>query len=135
MDVPQRRSRWLNRAVREHWLPLLILVAPVAWVVWQSDADNALPFLPLPLAALAIGYVYRPRHVWILWLGSVITEWAMVGLFGKFGDLGSGETIASIMVEAFGWMFIGVLIPAWIGRLLRGALIDLGQDLRLQEDT
>lgn len=130
MSASRRVSQWLKQAVREHWLPLLILVAPVNWVVWQSDASNAILMLPLPLIALIVGFTFRPRHVWLLWLGSVVVEWITVGLWGKYSDPGAGETAFSIMIEAFGWMFFGVLIPLWLGRLLREALADLGWHMR-----
>jgi hypothetical protein len=106
---------------REHWLPLLILVVPINWVVYQSDADNVVPFLILPLVALVIGIVLRPRHVWLVWLGSVVIEWIVVGYMGKYNDPGD-ETVGSIMIEAFVYMFIGVLVPVWFGRLIRAAI-------------
>lgn len=126
MDIVQWALKWSKQAVREHWLPLLILVAPINWVVWQSDASNAIPMLPLPIIAFIIGFTLRPRHVWLLWLGSVVLEWVTVGLWGKYSDPGAGETVFSIMIEAFGWMAMGVLIPAWFGRLLRDVRHELG---------
>ena len=112
---------WLKSAAREHWLPLLLLIPPVVWVVYQSDAENILPMLPLPLAAFLIGLVLRPRHPWLLWLGSVVFEWIVVIAWGKYDVPGSGETLTSIMLEAFFWMAAGVWLPVWIGRAIRTA--------------
>lgn len=121
---------WAKAAAREHWRPLLILVAPINWVVWHSDAETAYPLLPLPLVALAVGALLRPRHVWFVWLASVVIEWVVVGIWGKYADPGQGETVASLMLEAFGWMAIGVLFPVWFGRFVRTTVDDLRQDLR-----
>jgi hypothetical protein len=113
--------QWVKEMARDHWLSLLILLAPINWVVYQSDkADNVLPLLPLPLVALIVGFILRPRHVWFVWLASVVMLWIVVGYMGKYNDSESGETVASIMVEAFLWMFLGVFIPIWLGRLARG---------------
>jgi len=99
---------------------MLILIAPIVWAVYQSDkAESTLPMLPLPLVAIIVGYVLRPRHVWLLWLGAVVAEWIIVLAFGMYNDPDSGETLASIMIEAFFWMFMGVLVPLWLGRLGR----------------
>lgn len=122
MKLWQRLAAWSTAAASEHWLPLLILVAPINWVVWQSDADSVYPFLVLPAVAFVVGMVRRPRHVWLVWLGSVMLEWIVVGLWGKYDDPGSGETIGSIMLEAFGWMAMGVLLPVWYGRFTRAVL-------------
>ena len=74
-NLLRRLVAWLVVAAREHWLALLILAVPINWVVYQSDASNAVPMLPLPIVAFAVGFFLRPRHVWLLWLGSVVLEW------------------------------------------------------------
>lgn len=121
MNVTQRLATWGKTAAREHWLPLLILAAPISWAVWNSDASNVLPLLPLPIAALAVGYFLRPRHVWLIWLGAVVIQWVAMLVLGKYGDPGPDETRLTITLEAFGWMAFGVLGPAWTGRLVRAA--------------
>ena len=75
--------------------------------------------LPLPIVAFVIGLALRPRHVWLLWLGAVVVEWVTVIAWGRYDVPGSGETLTSIMIEAFFWMALGVLIPVWLGRLVR----------------
>ena len=122
MNAYQRLWERTKMAACEHWLPLLILLAPINWVVYRSDADNVLPFLILPLVALVIGLVLRPRHVWLVWLSSVVMLWIVVGYMGGYSDPGPDETVVSIMIEAFVWMFLGVLIPVWFGRLTRAAI-------------
>lgn len=110
---------WLKQAAREHWLPLLVLFVPINWVVYQSDADNVLPLLPLPIVAFVVGLVLRPRHVWLVWIGSVVMVWLVIGYMGKYNDPGPNETVASIMIESIIWMLLAVLVPAWFGRLIR----------------
>jgi hypothetical protein len=121
-NLLRRLVAWLVVAAREHWLALLILAVPINWVVYQSDASNAVPMLPLPIVAFAVGFFLRPRHVWLLWLGSVVLEWIVVGYMGKYNDPTGGETVFSIMIEAFVWMAFGVLIPVWLGRFARAGI-------------
>lgn len=119
MDTIARLIAWLKKAVREHWLSIVILVAPINWVVYQADkADAITPMLPLPVTALVVGYVLRPRHVWLVWLGSVVVQLATMGVWGRYGNPGD-ETVLSLFLEAFIWMFLGVLIPVFIGRFVR----------------
>lgn len=126
MNASQRLSAWLKTAAREHWLALLILVIPINWVVYQADkAENLFPMLPLPLIAFAVGFALRPRHVWLLWLGSFVIEWVVVGYMGKFNEPGGGETVASILIEAPIWMAFGVLVPAWLGRFARRGIREM----------
>jgi len=133
MNAYQRLWEWTKTAAREHWLPLLILLAPINWVVYRSDADNVLPLLILPLVALVVGLVLRPHHVWLVWLSSVVMLWIVAGYMGKYNDPGPDETVASIMIEAFVWMFLGVLIPVWFGRLTRAAIDEQPRPDRRQE--
>ena len=121
MNVTQRLFTWLRRAAEEHWLPLAIIAVPIFWVVWNSDAPNVLPLLPLPIVALAVGFFLRPRHVWLIWLGAVVIQWVAMLVLGAYGDPGPDETRLSITLEAFFWMAFGVLGPVWTGRILRAA--------------
>jgi hypothetical protein len=79
--------------------------------------------LILPAVALVVGFVLRPRHVWLVWLGAVVIQWIAMGVLGKYVDP-EDETILSLILEAFGWMAIGVLLPTWLGRLVRAAIED-----------
>lgn len=77
------------------------------------------PFLfILPVAAFVIGFVLRPRHVWLVWLGAVVIQWVGMGVLGKYVDP-EDETVFSLILEAFAWMAIGVLLPVWLGRTVR----------------
>ena len=126
MSMYHQVSGWLQEAVRDHWLALLILVVPINWVVYQADkAENVLPMLILPLTAFAVGFWLRPRHVWLIWLGSVVIQWVVMGAWGTYADAGPDETVASLILEAFGWMAFGVMIPVWLGRLARDG-VELG---------
>lgn len=132
MNVTQRLSRWVKTAAREHWLPLSIIAVPVFWVVWNSDASNVLPMLPLPIVALVVGYVLRPRHVWLIWLGAVVVQWIAMLVLGKYGDPGPDETRLTLTIEAFAWMALGVLGPVWTGRVVRAAA---EEDIRPHKPT
>ena len=83
MALSQHIFTWIRQAAREHWLPLLILVAPINWVVYlASRADNSGPLLPLPVVAFVVGLVLRPRHVWLVWLGAVVIQWVTTAAWG-----------------------------------------------------
>lgn len=120
MAAVQHVGVWFREAARQHWLPLLVLVLPIHWVVYQSDADTVVPFLILPAVALLIGVVLRPRHVWLIWFGAVIIQWIAMGVLGKYTDP-EDETVLSLLVEAFAWMALGVLLPVWLGRWMRAS--------------
>lgn len=118
MNAFPGREGWITTAVREHWLPLVLLVVPIGLVVWGTELEST-PFLfILPVAAFVIGFVLRPRHVWLVWLGAIVIQWVAMGVLGKYVDP-EDETVLSLILEAFAWMAIGVLLPVWLGRTLR----------------
>ncbi|RIK37737.1 MAG: hypothetical protein DCC58_17565 [Chloroflexi bacterium] len=117
MQTTQRFTGWMKQALHDHWLPLLWLVAPVGFVVWSTGLDSTPLLFVLPVATFLIGFTLRPRHVWLIWLGAVVIQWAAMGIFGKYTEPGD-ETAFSLVVEAFFWMAIGVLVPVFLGRLL-----------------
>jgi hypothetical protein len=83
MTVTQRAGSWLKTAAQEHWLFLLLLVAPISLVVWETELEST-PFLwMLPAAALVSGFGLRPRRVWLVWLGAIVIQWIAMGVFGK----------------------------------------------------
>jgi len=96
----------------------LLLVAPIGFVVWSTGVDSTPLLFVLPVAALVIGFRLRPRHVWLVWLGAVVIQWVAMGVFGKYIDP-EGETVQSLILEAFAWMAMGVLLPVWLGRTVR----------------
>jgi hypothetical protein len=113
-----RLKRWLKTAFEQHWRVLALLIVPIGLVVWASEWED-LPFvLILPVAAFVVGFALRPRHVWVVWLGAVVIQWIAMGVFGKYSDP-EGETVGSLILEAFAWMAMGVLVPMWLGRTLR----------------
>lgn len=118
MNAFSSREGWINTAVREHWLPLVLLVVPIGLVVWGTELESTSFLFILPVAAFVIGLVLRPRHVWLVWLGAVVVQWVAMGVFGKYVDP-EDETVLSLIIEAFAWMAIGVLLPVWLGRTVR----------------
>ena len=116
-----RPWEWLKTASQQHWLPLLLLVVPIGLVVWGTELEFALFLLILPAAALAVGFVLRPRHGWFVWLGAVVIQWVAMGVLGKYADP-EDETVLSLILEAFAWMAIGVLFPVWLGRTIRNII-------------
>lgn len=113
-----RLKRWLRTAFEQHWLALVLLVVPIGLVVWASDWEGPLFVLILPVSALVVGFVLRPRHVWFVWLCAVVIQWIAMGVLGKYADP-EGETPFTLTVEAFAWMAMGVLVPVWLGRTIR----------------
>ena len=87
-------------------------------VVLAARLEIGLFFVVLPLAAFAIGFVLRPRHVWLIWLGAVVIQWIAMGVLGVYADP-EDETVPSLLIEAFPWMAMGVLLPVWLGRVVR----------------
>lgn len=120
MNTVGRFPAWTKRAAREHWLPLLLMVLPIHLVVWRSDTASFLFVMIVPFAAFVVGAALQPRHIWLVWLGSVVIQWIAMGIFGGYSDPGPNETATSLIIEAFFWMAFGVLIPCWIGRLIGG---------------
>ncbi len=122
MKTIGRITAWMKRAAREHWRPLLLMVVPIHLVVWRSDKASFLFVMIVPFMAFVAGVALRPRHIWLVWLGSVVIQWIAMGIFGAYSDPGPDETVPSLLIEAFIWMALGVLIPCWIGRLVGGEI-------------
>ena len=121
MNAPNQLRTWVATAWQQHWRPLLLLVVPIGLVVWSTELESTPVLFILPVAALAVGFFLRPRHVWLVWLGAVVIQWLAMGVFGKYIDP-EDETVFSLTVEAFPWMAIGVLLPVWVGRTIRGTM-------------
>jgi hypothetical protein len=117
----QSLARWSKTAAQQHWLPLLLLVVPIGLVVGGTELESTPFLLILPAAALAVGFGLRPRHVWLVWLGAVVIQWIAMGVLGKYSDP-EDETVLSLILEAFAWMAMGVLVPVWLGRTMRNAM-------------
>ncbi len=87
------------------------------------------PFqLLLPIAALACGYVLRPRHLWVIWLASWVGFAAIFGVMVLLGfeppktpeeelpiTLGSFIFSAGMFIIYFGMLAV---VPLWVGRYL-----------------
>jgi hypothetical protein len=120
MSGQQRLTLWLRELFREHWLPLLIMVAPIVLAVgvWTSESWWFALIAVVPISAAIVGYVLRPRHVWLMWAGTVVVQWIAMGIFDRYANAGPDETAASLMAEALIWMALGVALPLWLGRLV-----------------
>lgn len=87
------------------------------------------PFqLLLPVAALACGYVLRPRHLWVIWLASWVGFVTIFGVMVLLGfeppktpeqdlpiTLGSFIFSSGIFIIYFGVLAV---VPLWVGRYL-----------------
>jgi hypothetical protein len=120
MEIWQRITPWLREAFREHWLPLLIMVAPImlAVGVWTSEPWWFALILVVPVTAAIVGYMLRPRHIWIMWAGAVVTQWVAMGIFDRYANAGPDETATSLVLEALIYMALGVALPLWLGRIV-----------------
>lgn len=111
---------WGGRKPRSHntRLVLALLVVPIGIVVWGTELESTAFLFVLPAASFVLGFALRPRHVWFVWLGAVVIQWFAMGVLGKYVDP-EDETVLSLILEAFAWMAIGVLLPVWLGSTLR----------------
>lgn len=96
-------------------LPALLLAPAIAGVFWLDE----LGALMLATAALLVGAILRPAHLWIVWLETVVICWLAGGAYTLWGESsGNGdETVLTFMAEAFAFMALLVLLPMFVGRL------------------
>ena len=116
--------RWLADVPHTDWLhdvlyPVRFFAVPLAVsLVWPGD----LILLIAPVMLLA-GYLFTPRHLWMVWLGSLAILWGIQGvaaLMGAFAsDAENGETVWSVAAESLLFTAVLVLVPLWVGRTLR----------------
>jgi len=103
---------------KEYVLPGLAIFMPIVLSVFGAGPQLVLMF---PVA-LAMGYLVRPRHVWVLWIVAIVMVWTIYGfatLVGALPEPGEGEnqeTVWSFMFEVVVFMAGLVLLPMWIGR-------------------
>ncbi len=64
----------------------------------------------------------RPRHIWVIWVGSILILWISVAVWGRYENAGPDETVLSLILEAIIWMSAGVAHPVWAGRFARGKI-------------
>jgi hypothetical protein len=102
--------------------PLAIIAVPMVMSV-VSYGEWLLLAFP---AAIVAGYLFTPRSLWLVWLGSVVMMWVVYGgavlldvLPAPGEEPGDGETVWSFAIEAFFFMAGLVWLPLWVGRLLR----------------
>lgn len=105
--------------------PLALIAVPI---VISAFGPGGVLTLAFPVAVVA-GYMFAPRHLWLVWLASVALMWASYGsavlldvLPSPSEDPSSGETIWSFAAESFVFMAGLVWLPLTIGRLLKRAV-------------
>jgi hypothetical protein len=112
---------------------------------WQHEVIYPLALIALPMVASVIGagewlttafpvallagFLFTPRHPWLVWLGSVLMMWLVYGSANLLGlleplaeDPAQGETIWTFALESFIFMAVLVLLPLWIGRTIQRAV-------------
>lgn len=115
LRIDLHHTDWLHQLV----YPLLFFAVPLAVsLVW----NGGILILTVPAMLLA-GYLFAPRHLWLVWLGIVAMLWAVQGvaaLLGEWATEGSenGETIWSFAAESLVFTVVLVLVPLWLGRKL-----------------
>jgi hypothetical protein len=117
-----QQESWLLTTFRDHWLPLLILIIPIniAVGVWVLDWPWFTFVAVVPIVSVAIGWIIRPHYIWVVWIGAVVILWISMGIWGRYNNAGPDETVGSLIAEAVIWMAMGVAVPMWIGRSVRG---------------
>jgi hypothetical protein len=109
----------LSRTRLIEWgLPILLLILPVFAAVWIGDSGT----LGLPVMALAIGLLLRPRHLWIIWLEVIVLFWLAGATWTLWGDEPAPgepeETVLSFLAETVLFAALLALLPLFLGRLL-----------------
>ena len=102
--------------------PLALIAVPmVASVIGPGE----LLTLAFPVSVVA-GYLFAPRHLWLVWLGSVVMLWVVYGSANLLDivepladDPAEGETWWTVAIESFIFMAGLVWLPVTIGRLVR----------------
>lgn len=111
----------LNRHQPTEWgVPALLLALPILGVFWL-DAFGGLMLL---IVSFGIGWLLRPKHLWIIWIEAIALWWLAGGAWSLWGDETAPgeaeETVFSFMIETVPFTAIGVLLPMFIGRLIPG---------------
>lgn len=104
--------------------PLAVIAVPmVASVIGPGELLTVT--FPVSIAA---GYLFRPRLLWMVWLGSVVMLWAVYGGANLLNiiepladDPAEGETWWTFALESFVFMAGLVWLPVSIGRFLASA--------------
>lgn len=115
LRIDRRHTDWLHDVI----YPLLFFTAPLAVsLVWSGEVL----LLTLPVMFLA-GFLFAPRHLWLVWLGSIAILWAIQGVAALLGEWTTetaedGETIWSFAAESLVFTAVLVLVPLWLGRKL-----------------
>jgi hypothetical protein len=104
------------------YLPLAVIAVPMVMSVVFYGEWLLLAFP----AAVVAGYLFTPRSLWMVWLGSVVMMWVVYGgavlldvLPAPGEEPEEGETWWTFALESFLFMAGLVWLPVTIGRFLR----------------
>lgn len=113
LHIDLHHTDWLHDLV----YPLLFFAVPMAMMFWAGEWL----LLTVPMMFLA-GFVFAPRHLWLVWLGTVAILWGVQGVAALMGEFesepGSGETLWGFAPVALVFTVVLVLVPLWLGRKL-----------------
>lgn len=115
MHIDLHETTWRYDLV----LPLALIAVPM--IVSVIGPGEWLVFT-FPVSAIA-GYIFTPRHLWLVWLGAVVMMWVVYGTAALTGllpplenDPAAGETWWTFALESFIFMAMLVFVPLWFGR-------------------
>jgi hypothetical protein len=115
MHIELHDTNWRSDLI----LPLVLIAVPMLVSVIGPGEWLIFTF---PVSAIA-GYLFTPRHLWLVWLGSAVMLWAVYGGANLLGwiepvadDPAQGETIWSFATESFIFTAGLVFLPLWFGR-------------------
>lgn len=118
MHIDLHHTDWMHDLV----YPLALIAVPMVASVIGAGEWLTLAF---PVSILA-GYLFAPRHTWLVWLGAVVMLWLVYGGANLLNviepladDPAEGETWWTFAIESFIFMAGLVWLPVTIGRLLR----------------
>ena len=95
-----RHTDWLH----ELFFPLLLFAVPLAIsLVWTGEVL----LLTLPLMALA-GFLFAPRHLWPIWLGSCAILWGVQGVAALMGEFATDRVGAGLRDADSGDLDLGL---------------------------
>jgi hypothetical protein len=146
----------METVLKEYWLPILVTSLLLILVIRLSEKkaflkEYGLPTLIASLLLLAwgkwflvavvghflVGLAFKPRHVWIPWMGAVVAAWiywAVLWLTGNWPwtDPRRMETLGGAALETLIFSVAFTLLPLAFGKAIRWAAEDLREQRRVQ---
>ena len=117
LHIDLHHTDWRNDLV----FPLALIAVPMVASVIGAGEWLTLAF---PVSIVA-GFLFAPRHLWLVWLGAVVMLWTVYGTANLLGviepladDPAEGETWWTFALESLIFMAGLVWLPLTIGRWL-----------------